>query len=390
LLEPLELGKRRCRLCGSAVQEQPVEQLVLRLSACQDFLADYFARAGGIFRPNARQETSRYLQSGLHDRAATRSLDWGVDVPLAGYGDRRVYVWIDAVLGYLSASQRWAEARGQDWRPFWSADAQAWYVHGKDNIPFHSLILPALLHGYDPSLKLPDRILSSEYLTLEGRKISTSQNWAVWLDDLLARYPADAIRYYLISNNPEKRDGDFSQRAFVLAYNGELLGAFGNLVQRTLQFICRFYEGCTPNEPCDPAIRADLAAAFADCGRLLSQGEIKAALARAFGSVRRLNQFFDQERPWQTRHDDPTRCDRTLATCLHGLLNLSSLLDPFLPFSCARIRHSLGWTEAPVWRLQAYPGGRILAPPQLLYPRLDETAELAWALTGSRDAQSVR
>ena len=264
--------------------------------------------------------------------------------------------------------------KNRDWRPFWAETAQAWYVHGKDNIPFHSLILPALLHGYDPELKKPDHLLSSEYLTLEGRKISTSQNWAIWIHDLLDQYPADSIRYFLLSNSPEKRDADFSRQAFIRSHNGELLGAFGNLVHRTFRFLKKYRDGVTPNEPCDPEIRAALVSGYQECGSLLEKGEIKAALERAFGLVRLLNRFFDLKKPWLTRDGDPDECDRTLATCLHGLINLSQLLSPFLPFSCAGIRRDLQVTEAPGWQYADCPCGRILGETAVLFPRLEPAA----------------
>ena len=371
LLEAVDLIDKHCQQCGSLTTERISSHFYLRLSIFQDFLTDQLTRNGRGYRQNARHETARYLREGLPDRAVTRDMDWGVQVPLTGYEHKRIYVWIDAVLGYLSASQRWSQLSGKDWRPYWTDSAQSWYVHGKDNIPFHSLILPALLQGYDPQLKKPDHLLSSEYLTLEGRKISTSRNWAVWIRDLLADYPADSVRYYLLTNNPEKRDADFSRQAFVQCHNGELVGAFGNFVNRIFQFLKKYRDGVTPNEPCDEIIQTSINLAYQDSGTLIEAGEIKAALERIFQLIRQLNQYFDREKPWVTRHTDPDACDRALATCLHGIVNLSQLFGPYLPFVSSRIRQDLQLQADPGWFYAPCPCGRVLGEVTLLFPRLE-------------------
>ncbi len=371
ILDPQDLIDPHCKLCGQPTVLRRSDHYFFRLSTFQDALTHYLDEVESGFRINARNETRRYLQENLPDRAATRDLDWGIPVPVPGFSGKSIYVWIDAVLGYLSASRHWSQETGLDWRPFWTENAQAWYVHGKDNIPFHSLILPALLEGCDPGLKKPDHLLSSEYMTLEGRKISTSQNWAIWVQDLLDQVPADSIRYFLLSNNPEKRDADFSWLSFINSHNGELLGALGNLVNRTLQFIKKYRDGVTLNEPCDPAIWTEIAASYRDCGGLLEQGEIKASLERAFKLVRQLNKYFDQTKPWLTRDDDPGSCDRALATCLHGLANLSQLLAPFLPHTCRKIRQDLQLPEEVGWEPVICPCGRILGDIAILFPRLD-------------------
>ncbi|MGO4376121.1 class I tRNA ligase family protein, partial [Paenibacillus sp. MCAF20] len=182
------------------------EHFYIELSRFQKELEQYAEQAKG-WKDNAVQMTARYLTEGLWDRAVTRDLTWGVDVPVEGFEGKKIYVWIEAVSGYLSASKQWAAKTGGNWETFWTKDhahITAYYVHGKDNIPFHTVIWPALLLGLR-GLHLPDRILSSEYMTLEGKKFSTSNNWAVWLPDVLSRYHPDSIRYFLIANGPEKR-----------------------------------------------------------------------------------------------------------------------------------------------------------------------------------------
>jgi methionyl-tRNA synthetase len=186
------------------------------------------------WRRNAYETTKRYINDGLRDRSLTRDLDWGIEVPKKDFEDKKIYIWAENVLGYLSDCNELCRQRGFDFTEFWNSSRQ-YYVHGKDNIPFHTIILPALLSGRtDIDLKLPDEIISSEYLTLEGFKISTSRNWAIWAKDIIRSYDPDSIRYFLISNGPEKRDTDFTWREFINSHNGELLGAYGNFVNRSL------------------------------------------------------------------------------------------------------------------------------------------------------------
>ena len=374
LLNPEDLLDPHCQLCAGPTELRTSRQQVFLLSKLQLFLEDELQRLASGYRRNAYQETLRYFKEGLQDRDASRDLDWGVPLPGQSGPSPTVYVWIDAVLGYLSASQAWSEKTGGDWRRFWQEPAQAWYVHGKDNIPFHTIILPALLQAAVPELKRPDRIISSEYMTLEGRKISTSANWAIRVNDLLERYPADSIRYSLLANGPEKRDADFSWTDFVHSHNGELVGAFGNFVQRTLVFIIRYRDGNNAGLACDPQVRDAIDKTYVESGNQIEAGEFKAALTTIFQLVHTLNRYFDQEKPWLTRHEQAEVCDAALATCLHGIANLSQLLAPFLPFSCQSIRETLDLAPEPAWYYIDCPVIQQLKKADILFPRIDMTA----------------
>ncbi len=378
ILEPEALRDTTCSVCGGEVQFRPSRHLFLALSKLERPLSALVREAYG-WRRNAIGQTGRYIMEGLRDRAITRDLDWGIPVPRAGYEDKKIYIWAENVLGYLSASAKVCQERGTDWNALWGSDALHYYVHGKDNIPFHTVILPALLlaHG---GLRLPDRIVSSEYLTLNGRKISTSHNWAIWVPDLLERYPADSIRYFLTTNAPEKRDADFSWPEYVACHNSELLGAFGNLVNRTLQFVVRYLGGQAPTAMADPVIAAQVETCYAETAQRIEALECKAALDGVFALIRRLNKYFDARQPWLTRESDPEDCAATLATCLYAIANLGNLLEPFLPFSAARIRGWLG-LGAPVWQPIAPPAGLVIGETEVLFPRLPaDTAEREQAL----------
>ncbi|WP_040950850.1 methionine--tRNA ligase [Gorillibacterium massiliense] len=386
LLDPTDLLHPVCKICGNPPVQKPTEHFYLRLSGFQEKLAEYAGHAEG-WRENAVQLTRRYLTEGMQDRAATRDLDWGVDVPLEGFDDKKIYVWIEAVSGYLSASIQWAEKTGNRWEPFWQDGFEAegtgestgestgedsivaYYVHGKDNIPFHTLIWPALLMGYG-GLHLPDRIISCEYMTLEGKKFSTSRNWAVWVPDILQRYQPDSIRYFLIANGPEKRDTDFSWREFIHSHNGELLGAFGNFVNRTLAFIEKSFEGCVPAGDLTEEWRADLEQLYRESGALIEKGQLKDALELIFAGVRRANKFFDEEKPWITLKEDREACGRTLFACVQIIANLANLLNPFIPFSCEKARGFLGLSE-PKWSLAKVAAGQRITGLELLFERID-------------------
>ncbi|OMD40468.1 methionine--tRNA ligase [Paenibacillus odorifer] len=371
ILDPADLLDRVCKLCGNTPTERPTEHFYLSLSKFQSELTDYVDEAVH-WRENAIKLTKRYLKEQLQDRAVTRDLSWGVDVPVAGFEDKKIYVWIEAVSGYLSASKQWAAQSGGSWEEFWSEDNEditAYYVHGKDNIPFHTLIWPAVLLGAK-ELHLPDRIISSEYLTLEGQKFSTSRNWAVWVPDILERYHPDSIRYFLIANGPEKRDTDFSWREFIYSHNGELLGAFGNFVNRSLAFVDKFYEGKVPNGGLDQGWRDNIDLLYLESGRLIEAGDLKDALEYIFSYVRKANQYFDRQKPWIQVKEDREACDSTIFTCVQIIANLASLLHPFLPFSCEKIRGFLS-LEQPNWQPCAVPPYQQITDLQLLFERID-------------------
>ncbi|XEC93639.1 methionine--tRNA ligase [Paenibacillus tarimensis] len=371
LLDPADLSDKACKLCGNPPVERPTEHYYLALSRFQAELTEFTEKSQG-WRDNAVQLTKRYLEEGLQDRAATRDLTWGVDVPVEGFEGKKIYVWVEAVSGYLSASKQWAAETGCDWERFWLEDREntiAYYVHGKDNIPFHTLVWPALLLGAG-SLHLPDRIISCEYLTLEGKKFSTSRNWAVWVPDIISRYQPDSIRYFLIANGPEKRDADFSWREFIHSHNGELLGAFGNFVNRTLAFIHKSFEGCVPEGELSEEWKRRMEELYSESGALIEQGRIKEAIESIFACVRLANKYFDEQKPWAQLKENREACGNTLHHCVQMIANFANLLQPFIPFSCDKIRTFLE-LEGPQWKVVAVPANRQIQELSLLFERID-------------------
>ena len=343
LLNPIELINKTCKTCGDEPIVKATEHFYFKLSSLQETMEEYVsnAKTKELWRVNAIQLSERYLKEGMVDRAVSRDLSNGVRVPVKGYEDKKIYVWIEAVTGYYSASKQWAQDYGKDESVFWDEKTTSYYVHGKDNIPFHSIIWPSILTGIG-NKSLPTHIVSNEYVTIEQKKLSTSRNWAVWVPDLLERYHPDSIRYFLIANAPENRDTDFSWREFVYSHNSELLGAYGNFVNRSLKFIEKSYEGVTPNAKIDTEIREKVKGLYNEVGNLIERAQFKKALDEIFSFVRASNKYFDVQKPWVQVKENPKECADTLATCVFIIANLSQLLNPFIPFSSEEIQHLLG------------------------------------------------
>jgi methionyl-tRNA synthetase len=347
ILDPLQLLERKCKLCGESPSVRETEHLFFALSSFQEKLERVLDQYESLrtWRENAIQLTKRYLQEGLEDRAISRDLPIGVPIPISGYEDKKIYVWIEAVTGYLSASKIWADTYQKDWKSYWRGDGKAYYVHGKDNIPFHTIIWPALLLG-SGDYRLPTHIISNEYLTLERKKISTSRNYAVWVPDILETFNPDSIRYFVTINAPEKRDADFSWREFIHSHNGELLGAFGNFVNRTLKFIEKSFEREIPKGKVSEATKSQITRLYKSAGHKIEKGEFKSSLQEIFDFIRDANKYFDLEQPWLTVKENLSECMNTIYTCVQIIANLSNLLSPFLPFSADRIREFLSIEES--------------------------------------------
>ena len=369
VLEPETLLEPFCAVCGKQIGFKKSKHLYIAITELQEELKE-LVDTRSEWRKNAVAFTNRYIEEGLRDRALTRDLEWGIEVPKEGYENKTIYIWAENVLGYLSASKVAAERSGTDFQELWGKEAKHYYVHGKDNIPFHTIILPALLLGHGEEWHLPDQIVSSEYLTLEGRKISTSQNYAIWVKDLLDKYEADSIRYFFIVNGPEKKDADFSWREYIHSHNGELLGAYGNFVNRSLAFIEKYFDGIVPCGTANEEIDRKIDQLYTSVGKKIENGALKDALDEIFDFVRSANKFFDTEQPWVTRTTDKAACENTLYQCVQIIANLAVLLAPFLPFSSEKV---CGWLDiTSEWEKQVVPAGYLLSEVELLFQRIDK------------------
>lgn len=368
VLEAESVVDARCAQCHTALTFRQTKQLYLLISKLENELSAFLI-AHPNWRKNAVAFTRRYLDEGLRDRAITRDLDWGIEVPREGYDSKRIYIWAENVLGYLSACAEVCRERGTSLETVHASDAVHYYVHGKDNIPFHTIILPALLLAHGGGWRLPDEIISSEYMTLEGGKISTSRQHAVWALELLNRFEPDPIRYFFLINGPEKRDTDFSWREFAERNNAELVGIWGNFVNRTLAFIVKHLDSRIPDGKPEAELTALTEEVFRTAGSAIETGRFKDALHAIFDLIRHGNRLYDARQPWKTRTADPADCAQTLYACTWLIGNLAKLLMPFLPFSSRKV---LAWLSLPAeWGVHAPKPGMKLETPSLLFSRME-------------------
>ena len=370
-LDPVDLIQPRSRINGEAPEFAEEEHFFFDLPAFADVLGTWLQSKGGQWRPNVLKFSLNLLDD-LQPRAITRDLDWGVPIPLDGWRDRpdkRIYVWFDAVIGYLSASVEWARRSGDPdaWRAWWqSPDAESYYFMGKDNIVFHSEIWPAMLLGYAGrgdkggtpgqlgQLNLPSEIVSSEYLTMEGRKFSSSRNVVIYVRDFLERYDVDALRYYVAVAGPENQDTDFTWSEFVRRNNDELVATWGNLVNRAVSFAARNI-GSIPAAgeltAADTELLEHSRQAFTAVGDQLARSRFKLAIGEAMRTVAEANKYFSEQAPWQLRNSDPDRMRTILHVALQAVDDAKTLLTPFLPNSSQRVFEMLGgsgeWSGMP-------------------------------------------
>ena len=380
-LDPSDLIEPRSRINGETPLFVETEQYFLDLGAFTGVLGDWLQKQTH-WRPNVRRFSLNLLND-LRPRAITRDLDWGVPVPLEGWRDRpdkKLYVWFDAVIGYLSASIEWAARTGDPdaWRPFWqSPDARGYYFMGKDNIVFHAEIWPAILFGYSGrgdrggapgsygALEVPYELVSSEFLQMEGRKFSSSRNVVIYVRDMLSRYDPDALRYYLAAAGPETQDTDFTWAEFLRRNNDELVAGWGNLVNRTIAMTAKNL-GAIPAAgalaDADQALLATTRTAFDTVGDLLSRSRQRAAIIEAMRVVGEANKYLSETAPWKLRTEDPDRMATVLHVALQAVDDCKTLLTPFLPSSSSRVHAQLGGTGTWAGMPDLVPGeNRIVA-----------------------------
>jgi len=346
ILDPKELINPRCKSCGGQPIFKKSKHFFLKLSELESQIKKFISNSKD-WRANAKNFSLKFVEGGLHDRAITRDLEWGVDVPIPDYEGKKIYVWFEAVTGYLSASVEWTKKSGKDdaWQEFWkNSDAIHYYIHGKDNIPFHTIIWPAILMGLG-DLKLPDVIVSSEYLTLEGSQFSKSRNHAVWLPDFLKEFDSETLRYYLIANGPETSDADFSWEAYQIKVNNELIGNFANFINRTLILIKNNFKdnleisGEFNKEQKDLLEKTEKA--FNLTGDLIERTSFREAIKTVFSLAEDGNRYLNKHEPWKKIKQDVSKAGNDLLVLANVICAIGSLIEPFLPKTSEAILKSL-------------------------------------------------
>lgn len=353
-LDALQLKEPRCRFCGETPIVRETEHFFLDLPKFGPKLEAWLSEKSW-WRSNVINFARNLLATGLLPRAITRDIDWGVDVPAEGFEDKVIYVWFDAVIGYLSATIEWAQLNGDEnrWREWWQGDGRAYYFMAKDNIWFHTIIWPSMLLGYG-NLNLPYDVPANEFLNLEGKAFSASRNWAVWVPDFLERYDPDQLRYMLIATMPEGNDSDFSWSEFVRRNNDELVATYGNLVHRVLTFAYRRFDGQVPQParltPQDSAILDTLAEAFVTVGREINACHFRAALGAVMAAAAAVNRYLDTAAPWKSLKQDPQRAATSIYIALRAIDSLKMLFCPFLPQSSQALHEMLGYSGSIIGR----------------------------------------
>ncbi len=421
-LDPVDLINPRSKINGETPVFTETEQYFLDLPAFSDVLGTWLQSKSGQWRPNVLK-FSLNLLGDLQPRAITRDLDWGVPIPVEGWldrADKRIYVWFDAVIGYLSASIEWARRSGDPdaWRAWWqSPEARSYYFMGKDNIVFHSEIWPAMLLGYGGKgakggtpgqlgeLDLPSEVVSSEFLTMEGRKFSSSRSVVIYVRDFLSRYDVDALRYYVAVAGPETQDTDFTWTEFIRRNNDELVANWGNLVNRSVSFAARNIgeipaAGNLTEE--DRTILEHSQNAFGSVGESLSRSRFKNAATEVMRTLAEANKYLSDQAPWKLRESDPDRMKTICHVALQLVDDGKTLLTPFLPMSSQKVFAMLGgegtWADLPridevtedegrpypvitgtytgqaIWQSRPLKPGTPLSQPTPLFAKIDPVA----------------
>ena len=389
LWDPFDLIGPRCRIHGTAPEKRETSHFFFRFSALEARLKQWIFDDKEFWRLPVLTFAKSWLDEGLKDRPITRDLEWGIEVPVPGYETKRIYVWFEAVMGYLTATKEWYRRSGRSdgWKDFWyDPKARHLYFVGKDNIVFHTLFWPAILMGYDEKLALPYDVAATQYLNFSGERMSTGRGSGIWLPELLERFDPDQIRYYGIATMPETKDTDFEWADFERRNNNELLAIYGNFVHRALTFADKnFGHEVPPATFLDATDKAMVRAIEQQAGKVAQNLEyvhVKDAMKEAIQLARLGNQYVDQKAPWNLLKSDRAACATAIHVALRVSRALAIIMAPFLPRSSSRLWHALGydsdvhgerWNEA----LDDLPAGQKLRVGKPLFAKIDlrETPE---------------
>lgn len=387
-LNATDLINPKSTITGSTPVLKSTKHWFLPLDQYDAFLREWILEGHkNDWKPNVYGQVKSWLDDGLKPRAVTRDLDWGIDVPVEGGDGKKLYVWFDAPIGYISSTKEWATKVGKDWEPYWkSEDTKLVHFIGKDNIVFHCVIFPAMLKA-EGSYILPDNVPSNEFLNLEGNKLSTSKNWAVWLDEYLVDFPEkqDVLRYVLTANAPETKDNDFTWKDYQARNNNELVAIFGNFINRVVVLSNKYYDGVipTPNEftEVEKQVLEELKGYPAQIENSIERYRFREALGEMMNVARLGNKYLADEEPWKIIKTDPERVKTQMFVALQIAAALSTLAEPFLPFTAAKLKKMLAIDTPISWE-------SIATTEQLIAPAHKiGTAELLFAKIEDEEIQ---
>lgn len=384
-LNATDLIEPKSAISGETPSLKTTTHWYLPLDRYEDFLRSWILESHkSDWKTNVLGQVKSWVDDGLKPRAVTRDLSWGIPVPVAGGENKVLYVWFDAPIGYISATKEWAAKEGKDWKPYWQ-DKNTELVHfiGKDNIVFHCIIFPSVLKAMGNYI-LPENVPANEFLNLEGQKLSTSKNWAVWLHEYLEDFPEkqDVLRYVLTANAPETKDNDFTWSDFQTRNNSELVAIFGNFINRVMVLMQKYYDGIVPAPnaytEADEATLAELAAAPNKIAQLIEQYKFRAACQEMIQLARLGNKYLADEEPWKLIKTNPNRVATIMHTALQVAAGLAITSEPFLPHTAQKLRNmlqldsNLGWDN--VSTLPLLRTGQQLGDSTLLFEKVEENA----------------
>lgn len=383
-LNATDLIHPKSTITGTKPVLKSTKHWFLPLDQYDAFLRDWILEGHkNDWKPNVYGQVKSWLEDGLRPRAVTRDLDWGIDVPVAGAEGKKLYVWFDAPIGYISSTKEWAAREGKDWQPYWkSEDTKLVHFIGKDNIVFHCVIFPAMLKA-EGSYILPDNVPANEFLNLEGNKLSTSKNWAVWLHEYLLDFPEkqDVLRYALTANAPETKDNDFTWKDFQARNNNELVAIFGNFINRVVVLTNKYYNGVIPqpNElsEIDEQTLTELKAYPAVIASSVERYRFREALGELMNVARLGNKYLADEEPWKIVKENPSRVQTQMYVALQIAAALSVLAEPFLPFTAGKLKNILKLNNGFNWNAisttsDLIPAGHQIGEAELLFAKIED------------------
>ncbi|MBO7436098.1 methionine--tRNA ligase [bacterium] len=381
-LDPMSLINPRSVISGTVPVVKSTTHWYLPMARFQKELEDWLATKKD-WKDNVMNYCGGWFKEGLGDRAITRDLEWGIPVPLPDSEGKVLYVWFDAPIGYISATKEWAEKIGEPerWKDYWkNPECEVIHFIGKDNIVFHAIFFPAVLMAQE-GYNLPSQIPANEFLNLEGRKLSTSRDYAVWVPDYLKSFAPDILRYTLAANLPENKDADFSWKMLQRCNNDELANILGNFINRTVTFLGKYFDSKVPENvklsPEDEAVLDEMRLGLKETGELIDHYKNRQAVGRAMDMARAANRYYDASEPWKLRKENMERCGAVMYTCARIIRALNTVFHPFIPFSADALFTMMNfpgkltdaeWDDA--WKEEV--AGITIKEPRILFSKLED------------------
>lgn len=365
-----DLEGAKCLVCGGKTEQRENKVLVFKLSAFKSELEKLMNENIGIWRSNSINETKKYLAD-LKDRDYSRDLDWGIEIPIDGFRDKKIWVWWEALLGYVTDTMKVCEERGEDFANYWKnsskTEKRIYMCHAKDNIPFHSLFLPAMLLATKEDYFLPNIMVSNEYLTMNDAKISKSSGTTMFATDYANLYNTDSLRYYFVAYGPEKKDANFTIELYTGVHNAEVVNKLGNLINRVLKF-----KGLEtlPTGTLNPEIKVEVENAYREGAINIENIEFKKYAEIVMELISITNKFYDDQKPWVQIKENEGEFANTIYSCAYVIANLSNLLEPIMPSTCKKLREFLNLNPNPIWKPIEIEGGISLSKVEPLFTRI--------------------